>query len=127
MKRTPKHTSLKLGFVLALAVVNTPPVEAQSAATPAAPESFSVDDNFRFGWHEVAVGGASFYANIVRGNNRPNLDYAMGYAQAGFMVTEPKGSSIFRGSFELVPEIFGGGHLPWPGKLHRRRHAVVPL
>ncbi len=39
----------------------------------------------------------------------------MGFAQAGFMVTEPKGSSIFRGSFELVPEIFGAGIHHGPG------------
>jgi hypothetical protein len=107
MKRTVKNYSLKLLVIVAA----TAPLFAQADSS----STYSVDDNFRFGWHEFTFGGASFYANVIRGSNRPNLDYAMGYAEAGFMVTEPKGDSFFRGSFELVPEIFGATIHQGPG------------
>lgn len=84
-------------------------------AFQASAEDFSVDDNFRHGWHEVNVGSGVLFSNLVRKDNRPNIDYALGYAQVGFMVTEPVGDGPFRGSFEVAPEVFGAGIFQGPG------------
>ncbi len=114
MKRTIKNFCFKLGLGLAVATTGGSAAQAQSASS-ADSGSFPVDDNFHFGWHEVTLGAGSYYANIIRGSNRPNLDYAMGYGAAGFMLNEPKGNSILRGNFELLPEIFGAGVFHGPG------------
>ncbi len=74
-----------------------------------------LDDSFRPGWRELGFGGSAYFSNIDRAANRPNSDYASGYAQFGYMVTEPAGNSWVRGNFEVAPEIFGAGVFHGPG------------
>jgi lipid A 3-O-deacylase len=71
--------------------------------------SETLDANFRRGWHEASFGAGGLFANVVRASNRPNIDYAVAYAQASYTVIKPAGGGLFRGSFDLTPEIFGGG------------------
>jgi opacity protein-like surface antigen len=85
--------------------------------TASAPPAPGIDDNFRTGWHEVQLGGAVYFSNIFRNYNRPKVDYATGFAQAGYMVTEPGEDAWWRGSFELAPEVFAAGIYRGPGNV----------
>jgi hypothetical protein len=111
MKPSVNKQLINIGLALA---IGTTGAVAQSASTSDT-GSFSVDQNFATGWHEATIGSGVFISNIIRTSNRPNCDYAFGYAEAGYMITEPKGDGFFRGSLELAPEIWGAGVYQGPG------------
>ena len=75
----------------------------------------ALDDNFRRGWRELGFGAGAYFSNLDRTPNRPNSDYALGYAQLGYMVTEPAGNGWYRGNFEVAPEVFAAGVFHGPG------------
>jgi lipid A 3-O-deacylase len=79
------------------------------------PGGFSVDEYYQPGWHEATASVGALFSNVVRADNRPNIDYAFGGASAGYMVTHIHGSSIFRGNLELAPELFAADVFDGPG------------
>jgi opacity protein-like surface antigen len=89
----------------------------QSASGDDSSDSLGItlDDNFRRGWREVGFGGGTYFSNLDPAPNRPNSDYAIGYAQLGYMVTKPSGPGWLRGNFEVAPEVFGAGVFHGPG------------
>jgi lipid A 3-O-deacylase len=102
----PKQLYLSLASAFAITASSA---LAQSQSPAPANETFSIDDNFRHGWHEATIGSAVFYSDLVRRFDRPNLDYVTGYGQIAYTVTSPGSDGFFRGSFQLAPEIFGAG------------------
>jgi opacity protein-like surface antigen len=116
MKRTAKFYPLKIVTVLAVvALGGSAGAQSVSDNDSSSAATGSVDDNFRLGWHEVGFGAGFYTSNVCRNSNRPNSDYSLGYAQAGYMVTEPAGKSWLRGNLEVAPEIFGAGIYHGPG------------
>src|SRR5580698_723786 len=90
-------------------LAQTQPTATQSTS------SLSLDDNFATGWHEVQLGSGVYFSNIYSAPNRPKIDYAVGFAQAGYMITQPGEDTWYRGSLEVAPEIFGAGIYHGPG------------
>ena len=107
MKRTPTLVLSRFVPLLALAAATT--------VASASDDSFSVDDNFRTGWHEGTVGSAVYFSNIVRRSDHPDISYWAGYAQVAYNVTSPGRDAWYRGSFQIAPEIFGAGIFHGPG------------
>jgi hypothetical protein len=68
--------------------------------------SLSLDGNFRSGLHEATVGGG-FEMTCITGTGRPIVNYAMGYADAGYFLYDVLGSGFFRGNAEVLLEGFG--------------------
>jgi hypothetical protein len=92
----------RLALALVLSAANAP---AQTASTG----NFSLDDNFRAGWHEAALGTAAMFSPVGPVSNRPRVNYVTAFANAGYMLYDAGGSGFFRGNFELAPEVFGAG------------------
>ncbi|MDB6021139.1 MAG: putative exported protein [Pedosphaera sp.] len=113
MKTTPKQ---HLSYCILISALTASCALADSQSGPAASEgSFSVDDNFRTGWHEATFGSTALFSNIRRRGDRPNVNYVLGYAQVAYAVTAPGDDGFFRGSFQLAPEAFAGGIYSGPG------------
>jgi hypothetical protein len=68
--------------------------------------TLSLDDNFRTGLHEATVGGG-FEMTCITGKDRPIVNYAMGFAQAGYFLYDVAGSGFYRGNLEVLLEGFG--------------------
>jgi hypothetical protein len=62
----------------------------------------------RRSWEGTVAGGVLFSPALATGG-RPQLDYAMGVMQAGYMFTEVRPRLGIRGNWEGVAELFGGG------------------
>jgi opacity protein-like surface antigen len=100
----------------ALAAMGALKVSAQTQSMASSDTNqFSVDDDFRYGFHEVSVGSGVYFSNIVRGSDRPNINYAIGYARVGFMAMDPQELGFFRGNLEIAPELFGADIYDGPG------------
>ena len=106
MKSIPK-TSMSRFVPSFLLAASTAMVAAQSST--ASGETFSVDDNFRHGWHEATIGSAVYISDVVQRFDHPDVNYWAGYAQLAYNVTSPSSDGFFRGSFQLAPEIFAAG------------------
>jgi hypothetical protein len=113
MKRTPKLAMSRLVPLLALAASSV--VATTQSSVAASDETFSVDDNFRHGWHEATVGSAVYFSDVIRRFDHPDVNYWAGYAQLAYTMTSPGGEGFFRGSFQLAPEVFGAGIFHGPG------------
>ena len=70
--------------------------------------TLSLDHDFRTGLHEVTVGGG-FEMTCITGKGRPIVNYAMGYADAGYFLYDVTGRSFYRGNMEVLLEGFGAG------------------
>ncbi|MDB6121972.1 MAG: ompW [Pedosphaera sp.] len=79
-------------------------------------QSLSYEDNFQSGRYEIAVGGGALFSPIGTPKNRPKLNYALGLAQFGLMLTSPPEDGFFRGNFEFAPEVFAASIYEGPGK-----------
>src|ERR1700757_1853067 len=112
MKEMPKQQLLRPIIVSAIAASG---MLAGVQPSLADSNSFSVDDNFRCGWHEVSVGSAVYFSNLITGPGRPDLNYASGFIQAAYTLTSPSGDGPLRGSLQLAPEAFGAGIFHGPG------------
>ena len=69
----------------------------------------SYDRFFRKRAWEGIVGGAGMFSPVVAEKGRPQLDYAVAVGQAGYMLTEVAGRGVWRGNWEVVGEVYGGG------------------
>lgn len=105
MKKAPKLSVPQLVSTLAVAISGAV-ATTQSAA---ADNSFSLDENFRHGWHEATIGSAVYISDVVERFDHPDVNYWAGYAQLAYNVTSPGSDGPFRGSFQLAPEIFAAG------------------
>ncbi|HWF18723.1 MAG TPA: hypothetical protein VG754_05620, partial [Verrucomicrobiae bacterium] len=105
MNKTPEQLLKKLALLSTLAA-SSAMADPQSSGN-ATDNSFSVDDNFRHGWHEVTAGSSVYFTSYVRRADHPEMNYAGGFLQAAYNLTSPGSDSIFRGGFQLAPEIFG--------------------
>jgi Lipid A 3-O-deacylase (PagL) len=72
-------------------------------------------DNFHAGGYELTLGGGSLFSPIGHPKNRPTVNYAIGQAQLGLMLTDVAGPSILRGNAEFVWEGFGASIYDGPG------------
>ena len=70
--------------------------------------TLSLDESFRTGLHEATVGGG-FEMTCITGKDRPIVNYAMGFAQAGYFLYDVSGRSFYRGNMEVLLEGFGAG------------------
>lgn len=99
----------------------------------AATANVSLDDPFRTGWHEFAV-GAGEETTCITGYGRPIVNYIMGYAEAGYFIYDTAGSGFLRGNLELLPEAFGSsiftstttGHYIAGGSIYLRYNFIQP-
>ena len=89
-------------------------VSAQNSPLPSIDKLF-LEDNFRRGQWEGAVGGATLFSPIGPTKNRPVLNYALGNVQAGYMLNDVSRNDFLRGNFELAPEAFGARIFHGPG------------
>jgi opacity protein-like surface antigen len=113
MKMKPDCNTFKFALFLVLIALRSS-AQTNSPASSTPPE-WALDDNFSVGWHEVQLGSGVYFSNIYNAPNRPKIDYAVGFAQAGYMITKPGEDSWYRGSLEVAPEIFGAGIYHGPG------------
>jgi opacity protein-like surface antigen len=113
MKINLKDVRLGFGMLLVLAACPAPAQTQPPAISE--PQTLSIDDNFSTGWHEFQIGAGDYFSNIFRNYNRPKIDYAVGFAQAGYMVTQPGRDAWWRGNLEVAPELFGAGIYRGPG------------
>jgi Lipid A 3-O-deacylase (PagL) len=72
-------------------------------------------DNFHAGGYELALGGGSLFSPIGHPKKRPTINYALGEAQFGLMLTDIGGRGIFRGNAEFVCDGFGASIYDGPG------------
>jgi len=87
-----------LSFIIQLAVAGT-----LRAGEPAA------DGPFQKGLFETSLGTGVMFSPVIVGVSRPRVDYTVTEVQLGYMLTDASGPSIFRGNFEIVGSLFGGG------------------
>ena len=76
---------------------------------------FDIDANYQSGWREANLGLGFLFPNTVRRSDRPDSKYVIESTQAGYMLGSPTGDGIFRGNFELAPELFGAEIYGGPG------------
>jgi lipid A 3-O-deacylase len=113
MKRSAKISCLNLSVLLAFAAFRGSAQVQPSASADSG--GVSVEDNFHRGWHEATFGAGFLISNVVRADNRPNIDYTVIDASVGYMVWTPNSGGFFRGNLELAPEIFGAYVFHGPG------------
>lgn len=82
---------------------------AQTNSSENSSTAFSLDDHFQRGWHEATTGAGVMFSPFVATKNWPTINYAFAYGQAGYMIDDVRGEGIFRGNFELVPDLFAAG------------------
>jgi len=94
----------------------------------------SFEGIFRKGLHEATAGGG-FEMTCITGKGRPIVNYALGYADAGYFLYDAYGSGVFRGNLEGLLEGFGssiyesptaGGHYISGGSLYLRYNFIQP-
>jgi hypothetical protein len=109
MKETRKKCLSLLALVFPLVLPAWQALAQTDATNSFTPNDFSLDDHFHGGRHEASLGAGVLFSPFISVNRRPTVNYAFGDAQLGFMVTDVAGIGLFRGNFELAPEVFGAG------------------
>ncbi len=107
MKKIVNKCLLAFG---SMAVLGTFKASAQLESTNSfAVENLSLEDRFHGGQHEASLDAGVLFSPFIAVKNRPTVNYAFGAGQLGFMLNDVAGEGIFRGNFELTPEVFGAG------------------
>lgn len=58
---------------------------------------------------EMAAGSSVMFSPFAASNGRPTFNYATGFFQTGYMLSDPNGAGILRGNWEFLGEAFVGG------------------
>ena len=95
-------------IITSVLVLSVAPACAQTNST-SPDETFSLDDNFKFGSCEFSLGVAPMFSPIGNDKGRPVVNWVEGFAQFGWMATDIHGSGFLRGNIEAVGEAFAGG------------------
>ena len=97
---------LRSRVVILMLVTGAPWVRGEETD---AGEGGRYDAYFRRRAWEGMVGVAGMFSPVVATRGRPQLDYAVAVGQVGYMLTEVAGRGVWRGNWEVVGEVFGGG------------------
>ena len=80
-------------------------------------ETPEVDSNFAKGSKEFQNVAGAFFFFDRGGNNRPSVDLAVDSLRLGLMLSNPHGTSLLAGNFELLGEVFAGPIFEGPGNV----------
>jgi hypothetical protein len=76
-----------------------------------------LDSNFSKGSKEFQNVAGAFFFFDRGGNNRPSIDLAVDSLRLGIMLSNPHGSSLLAGNFEILGEAFAGPIFEGPGNV----------
>lgn len=79
---------------------------AASAAKADGGADFS--DSFQGGKYQLTLGSGVMFSPIGADHQRPQVDYTLSVVQFGWMLSDVKGSSWYRGNWEMSLEAMGG-------------------
>ncbi len=77
--------------------------------------SRSYTDFFAARQYEMAVNSGVLFSPFIATYKRPTIDYTVTTVELGYMLTDVKGSGVFRGNIELAGDLFGDIIFKGPG------------
>jgi lipid A 3-O-deacylase len=107
---------MKLLCTLAVLSLAAPALYAgHEVVSPGKETKAVIFDPFEKGNHEFQLGVSYNFSFNTGTDIRPDVDDVDLHLRMGWMLTSPAGSGCFRGNWEFLAEVFGGGIVEGPG------------